>query len=486
MIYVFLVDTGTMMTFDMNLALESVEVLKGAIHNAVKVPPDKQVLLASGGETLDSCKRVCHYSAGTDTSPIFLFSKVAIEGAAPPTPSVQPGGDGNLRTQVEGCLNMPATYNTVVARTQLAQQFYEHASEVTRTCRQLVHDQHLQQQGWAAVVANLEDIVAAFRTRHDAFQQNFVEYLSGREEKVALLQSFEEDLKLPARIPVFPELLGKTQEEEEEEEAGKKRRTSTAQKKEEEEEKEEEEKEEEEEEEEQEEEKRGGEGGGGGEGGKREMRQVSLLDWISAKDSQSDVRQIAQLCCRGLAQISEGLLEQVGQEVSAVLREADRPQMKEVKGLGERLCGLEQLMHDAAYVVQEQSNFSQALLKNQERAGKVNDPSIFPDLCTSHRKNLMHMLKNHQKLQDIKRRCIKTKEELLENLHIRLKWIMYIERRLYEADTRVSMHQESVRCLAGLLQVVEQIHRAPRVYAAAVTEVARPARLLQGLPAVGV
>ncbi len=50
---------------------------------------------------------------------------------------------------------------------------------------------------------------------------------------------------------------------------------------------------------------------------------------------------------------------------------------------------------------------------------------------------------------------------------------MYIERRLYEADTRVSMHQESVRHLAGLLQVVEQIQRAPRVYAAAVTEVAR-------------
>lgn len=50
---------------------------------------------------------------------------------------------------------------------------------------------------------------------------------------------------------------------------------------------------------------------------------------------------------------------------------------------------------------------------------------------------------------------------------------MYIERRLYEADTRVSMHQESVRRLAGLLQVVEQIQRAPRVYAAAVTEVAR-------------
>ncbi|KAK8371833.1 hypothetical protein O3P69_015711 [Scylla paramamosain] len=42
MIYVFPIDTGTLMTFDMNLALESVEVVKGTTDNAVKVPPDKQ------------------------------------------------------------------------------------------------------------------------------------------------------------------------------------------------------------------------------------------------------------------------------------------------------------------------------------------------------------------------------------------------------------------------------------------------------------
>ncbi|XP_063883934.1 uncharacterized protein LOC135112912 [Scylla paramamosain] len=121
-----------------------------------------------------------------------------------------------------------------------------------------------------------------------------------------------------------------------------------------------------------------------------------------------------------------------------------------------------------------------ALLKNQDRAGKVNGPSIFPDLCTSHRKNLMHMLKNHQKLQDIKRRCIKAKEELSENLHVRLKWIMYIERRLYEADTRVSIHQESVRRLAGLLQVVEQIHPRPEGLCRS-----RSRRWLAGTPSPG-
>ena len=42
--------------------------------------------------------------------------------------------------------------------------------------------------GWAAVVANLEDIVAAFKGKHETFQQNFNEYLDGRDEKVQLLR----------------------------------------------------------------------------------------------------------------------------------------------------------------------------------------------------------------------------------------------------------------------------------------------------------
>lgn len=50
---------------------------------------------------------------------------------------------------------------------------------------------------------------------------------------------------------------------------------------------------------------------------------------------------------------------------------------------------------------------------------------------------------------------------------------MYIEKKLYELDNKLSMHRENVRRLTGLLQVVEQIHRAPRVYVGAITEVAR-------------
>lgn len=40
----------------------------------------------------------------------------------------------------------------------LFQQFQDVDTEELRACERLIHDQHLQQQGWAAVVANLEDV----------------------------------------------------------------------------------------------------------------------------------------------------------------------------------------------------------------------------------------------------------------------------------------------------------------------------------------
>lgn len=52
-----------------------------------------------------------------------------------------------MKDQVDTSLVMPATYNTVVARAQLAQQFCELSRDQTRVCERLVHDQHLQQQG---------------------------------------------------------------------------------------------------------------------------------------------------------------------------------------------------------------------------------------------------------------------------------------------------------------------------------------------------
>ncbi|XP_060593501.1 RB1-inducible coiled-coil protein 1-like, partial [Ruditapes philippinarum] len=120
MLYIFHVDTGTMMTFDMNLAMEKVINLQGVIARGCRISEDKQVLLISGGESLDPNAVVGKYHAGTDTNPIFLFSKSTIESAIPPSPSVNYGSDIDLQGQVEGSLLMPPAYETVVSRAQLA------------------------------------------------------------------------------------------------------------------------------------------------------------------------------------------------------------------------------------------------------------------------------------------------------------------------------------------------------------------------------
>lgn len=51
------------------------ESLKQMIEKMCKIPASSQVLLVSGGEVLRSDARVCKYSAGTDTNPIYMFSK---------------------------------------------------------------------------------------------------------------------------------------------------------------------------------------------------------------------------------------------------------------------------------------------------------------------------------------------------------------------------------------------------------------------------
>ena len=65
--------------------------------------------------------------------------------------------------------------------------------------------------------------------------------------------------------------------------------------------------------------------------------------------------------------------------------------MKGIKGLGERLAGLEQLHLEAKRLVQEQDDIAQSFVHNQQRASGLRDASILPDLCASHKQQLVVM-----------------------------------------------------------------------------------------------
>ncbi|XP_021350937.1 RB1-inducible coiled-coil protein 1-like [Mizuhopecten yessoensis] len=428
MLYVFHVDTGTMLTFDMNLAMESVATLQGVIARACHITEDKQVLLISGGESLDPSARVGKYHAGTDTNPIFLFSKSTIEAMTPPSPSVHYGSDVDIHSQVEGSLLLPPAYATVVSRAQLALQIHDVDKEEMKACEKLVHDQHLQQQGWAAVVANLEDITSALHQRSEIFMTAYQEYLVQREDYRETLSRVVSSLQLLSKIPVLPVLLSEVSFLSED---------------------------------------------AMGLIGSDEDNNGSLYDWISSQDPQHNLNDMVDQCMKATEQLDPRIQESLTSEVQSTLKQVDNLSMKEVKGLEDRLYGLDQMMSVARRLVQEQSDMAQGFIQNQNRVSNLRDKSILPDLCSSHKKQLLVMVNNHKMLRDKKKKCKMAKEELAVNLHTRLRWVMWVEKMICDVDGKLMIYHENLKRLRKRLDILRQIYEAPRVYAQLVVEVVR-------------
>lgn len=113
------------------------------------------------------------------------------------------------------------------------------------------------------------------------------------------------------------------------------------------------------------------------------------------------------------------------------------------------------------------------MFQNQSRANNTKDSSVLPDLCISHKKQLLMMATNHQHLCDIKRRCINSKNELSSNLHTRLRWVMFVEQQMVDSNHKLIIYHENLKRLQRYLEVLQQIHLTPTTYLNAVVEVVR-------------
>ncbi|XP_040569590.1 uncharacterized protein Atg17 isoform X2 [Lepeophtheirus salmonis] len=436
MLYIFLVDNGSMLQLDMNLAVETVGSLKGVLEAQTQIPVEKQILLISGGESCDEEQKVCKYTAGTDTNPIFLFSMSSIEeggGGCPPLMPSNPNQDMNsdrLKNKVESALSLPDASSTVAIRATIAQEFVEASREQSRLCETLIHDQHLQHQGWSAVVANLEDTASDLHKRYEKFQNAYKQYLKDRNHYKALVDEFDDDITLLDQIPVFPSLLRASSD--------KSMVGSIIP----------------------------------GEPYDHD-RSVSLLEWISERGSNQSLWQVADSCYRILTQMDEEQMNKIITNAQGAIEGSKNTSMKEIRGVGDRLSQLEQLLHEAKKVVQEQSDLANAFVQNQQRASNLKDSSILPNLCDSHRQQLIVMSKNYESVVSIRKRCANAKGELSVNLHSRLKWIVFIQNKIAEAAQSIVINFESLRRLGKKLEVMEQLHLAPSMFMTTAVEVVR-------------
>lgn len=200
---------------------------------------------------------------------------------------------------------------------------------------------------------------------------------------------------------------------------------------------------------------------------------MTLLQWISSNENQKTLKRMAVNCTRELDVFDKNVMDTLKDEIEKTAETAKREDMKEIKGLEERLQGLEGLKRDAKKIVAEQNDLAQALQMNQNSASRAGDASILPDLCAPHRNQFTQMMKNHKKLRDIRVRCGKAKDELCRNLLARLKFVIHIENKMCEIDCKLLFYHRCLRRLQKHLGIIEQIHQAPCVYVQAVTEVVR-------------
>ncbi|XP_069846808.1 RB1-inducible coiled-coil protein 1 isoform X1 [Dipodomys merriami] len=502
-LYVFLVNTGTTLTFDTELTVQTVADLKYAIQSKYKIAIQHQVLVVNGGECMAADRRVCTYSAGTDTNPIFLFNKEMILcERAPAIPKTTFSTENDMEIKVEESLMMPAVFHTVASRTQLAVEMYEVAKKLCSFCEGLVHDEHLQHQGWAAIMANLEDCSNSYQKLLFKFESIYSDYLQSIEDIKLKLTHLGTAVSVMAKIPLlecltrhsYRECLGRLDslnEHEGSEKAEMKRsaelvlspdmpRTtntslltsfhkslehvasdatdaesdreikescqSTIQQ---------------------------DEPSVAAKDSDLPFFNVSLLDWINVQDRPNDVESLVRKCFDSMSRLDPKIIQPFIKECRQTIVKLDNQSMKAIKGLEDRLYALDQMIASCGRLVNEQKELAQGFLANQMRAENLKDASVLPDLCLSHANQLMIMLQNHRKLLDIKQKCTTAKQELANNLHVRLKWCCFV---MLHADQDGEKLQALLRLVIELLErvkIVEALSTVPQMYCLAVVEVVR-------------
>lgn len=426
---VYHVDIGRWITCDFSMLNKTVSELKLQIEKKTDIPVNKQVLLVSGGGHLDPFKAVSCYCAGTDTSPFFLFSKRLIDHPEPPSAYFDTRPDIDFTREHQRTQGMPPTIEALNVRVSLAQQYSENAQYNLNCIDILINDQHMMHQGWSAAVANMLDTVDKFKYKADIFENDFKQYLNGREDSINLLNNFNDILIEISKIPMLPALLENNSEE-------RARMDSST----------------------------------------NDVKNVvhqSLLEWVTARQGLTNLEHIVEHCENSLKQFNEEMLNAVLQEVSAMNNCSSRSDCSEIKGLEHRLFKLAQMMDESKRLTTEQYNLADTIKMNHAKAANEGDVSVISVLLASHDKQLEMMNKNNLRLCDIRNRSILAKQELCNNLHPRLKWLIVIENKVSDVEAIMLLYSDSIKLTREYLDVVEQLHNTPTLYFNAVAEVVR-------------
>uniref|UniRef100_A0A8C2HFZ1 RB1-inducible coiled-coil protein 1 n=1 Tax=Cyprinus carpio TaxID=7962 RepID=A0A8C2HFZ1_CYPCA len=425
-LYVFQVNNGSTLTFDTELAVQTVLDLKHAIQAKYKIAVQHQVLVVNGGECMVAERRVCSYSAGTDTNPIFLFNKeMILSDRAPTIPKTTFSIENEMELKVEESLMMPAVFHTVASRTQLAVVQANFCSDLMTNLLSCTFESINTNTLKILLIPLLESLTrqsyresleksSSPHPRTTDEDENEDEEVGETSTQSAISHknrkspspvcasgeaSSQASFSPQDRLKSSCSLKAALEEEEESPERG-----------------------------------------------AAPSFNVTLLDWINVQDRPNDVESVVRKCFDSINRLDPRIIQPFLTECRETITKLDNQNMKAIKGLEDRLYALDQMIASCKRLVNEQQELAQGFLANQKRAENLKDTSVLPDLCLSH---------------------------LANNLQVRLKWCCYV---MLHADQDGEKLQALLRLLTELLErvrVVEALSTVPQMYCLAVVEVVR-------------
>ncbi|XP_045469962.1 RB1-inducible coiled-coil protein 1 isoform X2 [Harmonia axyridis] len=421
------------MHLEMGLTAVSVQTLKEYIQTKFKINAEDQVLLISGGVCLEDSRIVCNYSAGTDSNPIFFFNKkIDKNDSFPECPDVSTTTD-DLNTRYKKLARVTPSFQAVIDRAGLADRFAQSAVMIIEHCEEIIRDHHTANQGWLAAVANYEDVVANCHRHNEESRENLDRYLGERDYFLNFLEKFKEKLPVFKKIPMLQKLLRPTDCEN--------RLMIGSQTSE-------------------------------GLGDKEcDETSTSFYDWVGEDEQGNGIDGIYKNCEQEVQTYKEDYFKYAFECVEHTLSVAESSN-KEIN-VSFWLSHLDQLIHKAGKIVEEQKKISSSIQLNVARMKDCKDVSILPHLCETHAQELQVMNENHSILKDIENTCTKAKYEFTHNVQGRIGWIVNIENELQQIGIQLDIFNETVERLRFQISILEKIYMAPTAYFACIAETVR-------------
>ncbi|CAL1265909.1 unnamed protein product [Larinioides sclopetarius] len=332
--------------------------------------------------------------------------------------TIEIDGYPSIENDVKGCANMIPSIQALTVKFSLAQRFADYALKGKEECIALVRDQHLQQQGWAAVIANLDDIKDSLQKSFHHLCDLFGNFLENVPQFQEILKLALDDIALLAKVPVLPKLIGDIDESTEQDLETK----------------------------------------------------HTLLTWFCT-EPQYYIVSVAEKCQAGIAALDEECLMSLKEEFLNVLKNADNPEIKEVKGIGDRLASLNKMIEEFDKACNDQNEIK--TLFSPDKMVHARDPNVLPDLCITFQRQLGLMLHNHLALIQTLEKCMKAKKELSDNINHRIQYISFIESNISRMQTKIQNFRKYMQSVMTQIDCLHQVHLAPQRYLKMCTEVCR-------------